>query len=65
LGTSLESGAWAGHGVVLLDDGRTVSLMNAFCGVSGSRVTVSLAPGLLGLDRVLSCNLPSVRPPTS
>lgn len=62
LGTSLESGAIAGHAAVKLGDGRTVHLLNAFCGVNGSPVTVTHAKGLLGLDRLLGCNLPSVRP---
>lgn len=63
LGTSLESGAAAGHAVIRLDDGRTIHLLNAFCGVSGSPVTVTHTNGLLGLDRFLRCNLPQMRPP--
>ncbi|TAL11886.1 MAG: hypothetical protein EPO02_03230 [Nitrospirae bacterium] len=63
LGTSLESGAVAGHAVIRLEDGRTIHLLNAFCGVSGSPVTVTHAKGLLGLDRLLRCNLPQMRPP--
>jgi hypothetical protein len=59
LGSSLESGAAAGHAVVRLDDGRTVHVLNAFCGVKGSPVRVSHARGLLGLDRLLTCRLPS------
>lgn len=62
LGTSLESDAMASHAAITLADGRTVHLLNAFCGVNGSPVTVSHAKGLLGLDRLLGCNLPSVRP---
>jgi hypothetical protein len=63
LGTSLESGALAGHAAIRLADGRTIHLLNVFCGVHGSPVTVSHARGFLGLDRLLACNLPSVRPP--
>lgn len=63
LGTGLESGAAAGHAVIRLEDGRTIHLLNAFCGVSGSPVTVTHAKGLLGLDRLMHCNLPSMRPP--
>ncbi len=65
LGTSVESGAMAGHAAIRLEDGRTIHLLNAFCGVNGSPVTVAHAKGLLGLDRLLRCNLPSVRPPQS
>jgi hypothetical protein len=65
LGTSVESGAMAGHAAIRLEDGRTIHLLNAFCGVNGSPVTVAHAKGLLGLDRLLGCNLPSVRPPQS
>lgn len=63
LGTSLESGAAAGHAAVRLEDGRTISLLHTFCGVNGSPVTVFHAKGLLGLDRLLACNIPSMRPP--
>ena len=63
LGTSLESGALAGHAAVKLGDGRTIHLLNTFCGVNGSPVAVFHAKGLLGLDRLLACNIPSVRPP--
>ena len=63
LGTSLESGSLAGHAVIRLEDGRTLYLLGAFCGVSGSPVTVTHSTGLLGLDRLLRCNLPQVRPP--
>lgn len=63
LGTSLESGAIAGHAAVKLGNGRTIHLLNAFCGVNGSPVVVFHAKGLLGLDRLLACNIPSVRPP--
>lgn len=63
LGTSLESGAAAGHAAVRLEDGRTLHLLNAFCGVSGSPVAITHADGLLGLDRLLGCTLPQMRPP--
>ena len=62
LGTSLESGAAAGHAAVRLEDGRTLHLVNVFCGVSGSPVTVTHAKGFLGLDRLLACRIPSMRP---
>jgi len=62
LGTGSESGAVAGYAVVRLDDGRTIRLRNAFCGVTGSRVTVPLVRGLLGFDRVVTCTLESLRP---
>src|SRR5437899_3612636 len=62
LGTSLESGAMASHAAITLADGRTIHMLNAFCGVNGSPVTVSRAKCLLGLDRLLGCNLPSMRP---
>ena len=65
LGTSLESGAAAGHAAVRLEDGRTLHLLNVFCGVSGSPVTVTHTKGLLGLDRLLACRLPSMRPSQS
>jgi hypothetical protein len=65
LGTSLESGAVAGHAAIRFEDGRTIHLLNAFCGVNGSPVTVFHATGLLGLDRLLTCRMPSVRPPQS
>ena len=65
LGTSLESGALAGHSAVKLGDGRTIHLLNTFCGVTGSPVTVFHATGLLGLDRFLTCRMPSMRPPQS
>jgi hypothetical protein len=65
LGTSLESGAIAGHATIRFKDGRTLHLLNAFCGVNGSPVTVFHATGLLGLDRILTCRMPSVRPPQS
>ena len=64
-GTVHNDGFVARHAVVHLDDGRTVHLRNAFCGVNGNRVTVSIAKGLLGLDRPLECRLPSMRPPPS
>jgi hypothetical protein len=63
LGTSLESGTAFGHAAVRLADGRTFHLLNAFCGVNGSPVTITHADGLLGLDRLLGCNLPQMRPP--
>jgi hypothetical protein len=63
LGTSLESGSFSGHAAVRLKDGRTIHLLNAFCGVNDSPVTVFHAKGLLGLDRLLACDVPSVRPP--
>ena len=63
LGTSLESDSLASHAVVELKDGRRVHLLNAFCGVRGSPVTVSVAKGLLGLERLVTCTLPSMRPP--
>jgi hypothetical protein len=62
LGTSPEPGPIASHAVVELKDGRRVHLLNAFCGVNGSPVTVSFAKGLLGLERLVSCTLPSMRP---
>lgn len=62
LGTSLESGALAGHAMIRFEDGRTIHLLSVFCGVNGSPVTVAHAKGLLGLDRLLRCNLPNVRP---
>jgi hypothetical protein len=63
LGTSLESGVAAGHAAIRLEDGRTIHLLNAFCGVHGAPITVLQAKGLLGLDRLLSCRMPSIRPP--
>jgi len=63
LGTSPEPGPIASHAVVELKDGRTVHLLNAFCGVNGSPVTVSVAKGFLGLERLVTCTLPSIRPP--
>jgi hypothetical protein len=63
LGTSLESGSFSGHAAIRLKDGRTIHLLNAFCGVNDSPVTVFHAKGLLGLDRLLACDVPSVRPP--
>jgi hypothetical protein len=65
LGTGVESGAMAGHAAIRLKDGRTIHLLNVFCGVNGSPVTVTHANGLLGLDRLLGCRLPSMRPPQS
>lgn len=65
LGTGLESGSIAGHAAIRLKDGRTIHLLNAFCGVNDSPVTVFHATGLLGLDRFLTCRMPSVRPPQS
>lgn len=65
LGTSLESGAASGHAMIRLEDGRTIHLLNAFCGVNGSPVMIAHADGLLGLDRLLGCNLPTMRPPQS
>lgn len=62
LGTSPESSITASHAAVRLADGRTIHILNAFCGVHSSPVTVSHAKGLLGLDRPLACILPSVRP---
>jgi hypothetical protein len=63
LGTSLESGAAAGHSEIRLKDGRTIHLLNTFCGVHGAPTTVLQAEGLLGLDRLLNCRLPSLRLP--
>ena len=63
LGTSLESGSLSGHAAIRLKDGRTIHLLNAFCGVNGSPVTIFYAKGLLGLDRFLACDIPSMRPP--
>lgn len=65
LGTSLESGSFSGHAAIRLKDGRTIHLLNAFCGVNDSPVTVFHAKGLLGLDRLLACDVPSVRPSQS
>jgi hypothetical protein len=65
LGTGLESGLAHGHAAIRLEDGRTVHLLNAFCGVNGSPVTVFHATGLLGLDRFLTCRMSSMRPPQS
>ena len=62
LGTRQEPVVMGSHAFVRLDAGRTVHLRNAFCGVNGARVTVFIGQGLLGLDRVLSCTLPSERP---
>ena len=63
LGTGLESGSISGHVAIRLKDGRTIHLLNAFCGVNDSPITVFHAKGLLGLDRLLACDIPSVRPP--
>ena len=63
LGTGMESGSLSGHAAIRLKDGRTVHLLNAFCGVNGSPVTIAHATGLLGLDRFLRCNLPQTRLP--
>jgi hypothetical protein len=63
LGTRPEPGPIASHAAVELKDGRRVHLLNAFCGVTGSPVTVSVAKGFLGLERLVSCTLPSMRPP--
>ena len=63
LGTGLESGSISGHVAIRLKDGRTIHLLNAFCGVNDSPVTVFHTKGLLGLDRLLACDVPSVRPP--
>ena len=65
LGTGLESGSLSGHAAIRLKDGRTIHLLNTFCGVNGSPVTIFHATGLLGLDRFLTCRMPSVRPPQS
>ncbi|HZC67960.1 MAG TPA: hypothetical protein VE201_05010 [Nitrospirales bacterium] len=62
LGTSQDLDILASHALVQLDDGRTVHLLNAFCGVNGARVTVFIGQGLLRLDRVLACALASERP---
>ncbi len=62
LGTSQEPIVMGSHAFVRLDDGRTVHLRNAFCGVNGGRVTVFMGQGLLGLDRALACALASERP---
>ncbi len=61
-GVAQTTGITAVHAVVRLEDGRTVHLRNAFCGVNGAPVTVYMAKGLLGLDRLIACNVPSVRP---
>lgn len=63
LGTGLEAGIAPGHTAIRLEDGRIIHLLNAFCGATGSPVTVFHATGLLGLDRLLTCRMPSVRPP--
>ena len=63
LGSSLGSGVAAGHAAIRLKDGRTIHLLNAFCGVHGTPITVLQAKGLLGLDRLLSCRMPSLQPP--
>src|SRR3989442_433278 len=62
LGASQEPAVMGSHVFVRLDPGRTVHLLNAFCGVNGARVTVFIGQGLLGLDRVLGCALVSERP---
>ncbi|HEX9870475.1 MAG TPA: hypothetical protein VGC99_18165 [Candidatus Tectomicrobia bacterium] len=63
LGTRPAVGFLSGRSVVRLDDGRRLRLLNAFCGVNEAKVTVSMARGLLGLDRVLACILPVTIPP--
>jgi hypothetical protein len=65
LGTSQEPVGMGSHAVVRLDVGQTVHLWNAFCGITGARVTVFIGQGLLGLDRVLDCALESERPTSS
>jgi hypothetical protein len=63
LGTRLPVGFLSGRAVVRLDDGRKLRLLNAFCGVNEAKVTVSIARGLLGLERVLACIMPVTVPP--
>jgi hypothetical protein len=65
LGTRLPDGFLSGRAVVRLGDGRKLRLLNAFCGVNEAKVTVSIARGLLGLERVLACVLPVSIPPKS
>lgn len=65
LGTHMPVGFLSGRALVRLNDGRTLGLMNAFCGVNEANVTVSIARGLLGLERVLACILPVTLPPKS
>ena len=62
LGTRGGLGVGANQAVIRLDDGRTVRLWNAFCGIKGSRITVPIARGLLGFDRVVTCALENLRP---
>ena len=62
LGAKGGLGLGVNQSVIRLDDGRTVRLWNAFCGVNGSRITVPIARGLLGFDRVVTCTLENVRP---
>lgn len=63
LGTRLPVGFLSGRAVVRLDDGRKLRLLSAFCGVKEGKVTVSIARGLLGLERVLACIMPVSLPP--
>jgi len=65
LGTRLPVGFLSGRALVRLNDGRKLRLLNAFCGVNEAKVTVSIARGLLGLERVLACILPVTIPPKS
>lgn len=63
LGNRPAVGFLSGRAVVRLDDGQRLRLLNAFCGVNEAKITVSMARGLLGLDRVLACILPVTIPP--
>jgi hypothetical protein len=58
LGTPAGSGPAIGSAAVRMEDGKIVRFTNAFCGVKNSKVNVLIGRGLLGIERVVGCEIP-------
>lgn len=58
LGSVAEPGMAGGHAEVRLEDGQILRFPNAFCGVKNSKVNALVGKGLLGLERIVGCEVP-------
>lgn len=58
LGSAPDARLAGGLAQLRLDDGQIVRFPNAFCGVTNSKVRVLVGKGLLGLERIVGCEVP-------
>jgi hypothetical protein len=52
------AGSARGPAAVRMENGGIVRFTNAFCGVKNSKVNVLIGRGLLGIDRIVGCEIP-------